>query len=307
MQSVIQTSQLSKHYSNVKAVDDLNIDIKKGELYGFLGLNGAGKTTTIRMMLGMIKPTGGDIFLFGEKISHSTRKLWNKVGHLVEIPYSYPELTVNENLEIFSRIRKLKMQSHKKDIIESLYLEQYLNVKAKNLSLGNAQRLGIAKAMIHKPLLLFLDEPANGLDPEGIVQIREMLQDLAENHGVTIFISSHILGEISILAKRIGIIHKGRLIREADSEHIDKERKRSLIINTLDNNKALDLLKIRGLAPKLNTLEEIVVYDKNTLDKPEIISELLVKNDVMLKKLVVNEEDLEHYFLRIIHSNTNIS
>lgn len=305
MSGIIQTSDLTKQYASLKAVDSVNLEIKKGEIYGFLGLNGAGKTTTIRMMLGMIRPTRGDVYLFGQKIEPGTRDIWNRVGHLVEIPYSYPELTVDENLEIFRRIRKISTPGDKDEIISKLYLDQYRNVKAGNLSLGNAQRLGIAKAMMHKPDLLILDEPANGLDPEGIVQIREVLRDLAEKHKVSVFISSHILGEISILANRIGIIHKGRIVREADTEHLDRERLRALYINTDNNQGALSLLKGMNYSPEINTDMEIRISSAEALNNPQKISTLLVNNGFPPSKLVIIEEDLEHYFLRIIHSNSS--
>ncbi len=229
---MIQTEDLTKHYGEVHAAEAVNLQIKQGEIYGFLGLNGAGKTTTIRMLLGMIRPTRGKAFLFGKKVDPGNMDIWNNVGHMVEIPYSYPELTVQENLEIFRRLRFLKDPKLLTEIMDKLFLGPYRNTKVKNLSLGNAQRLGIAKAMIHHPDLLILDEPANGLDPSGIVQIRELLMDLAENHGVTIFISSHILGEISRLATRIGIIHEGHMIRESDVDQLKNSRYRALHVNT---------------------------------------------------------------------------
>jgi len=194
-EEVIRTHNLSKHYGKVKAVDGISLNVRKGEIYGFLGLNGAGKTTTIRMLLGMIHPTTGESYLNGEKVNARMHNLWNHVGYLVEIPYSYPQLTVRENLEIVRRLRFLPDSRAVDSVIEKLQLGPYHNRKAKNLSLGNAQRLGLAKALIHNPDILILDEPANGLDPAGIVEIRELLRDLAFNKGVTIFISSHILGE----------------------------------------------------------------------------------------------------------------
>ena len=304
MSGIIQTSDLTKQYASLKAVDSVNLDIKKGEIYGFLGLNGAGKTTTIRMMLGMIKPSQGKVYLFGKEVNKSPLEIWNRVGHMVEIPYSYPELTVNENLEIFKRIRGIGNPGLKDDIISKLHLENYLHIKAKNLSLGNAQRLGIAKALIHKPELLILDEPANGLDPEGIVQIREMLKDLAEKDGVSIFISSHILGEISLIANRIGIIHEGGLIREAEIHDIHNERVRFLNINTSNNNKAKAYLEEKGYSPDISVSEELELKDIKSIENPSEITKLLVDAGFALSKVNVVEEDLEHYFLRIIHSNT---
>ena len=149
------------------------------------------------MLLGMIRPTSGEAYLYSQKASPKNHSLWNRVGYLVEIPYSYPDLTVRENLEMMRRLRSISDPRCVDSIIDRLRLGEYAERPARNLSLGNAQRLGLAKALIHNPEMLILDEPANGLDPEGIVEVREMLKDLAAGKGVTIFISSHILGEIS--------------------------------------------------------------------------------------------------------------
>jgi ABC-2 type transport system ATP-binding protein len=209
---IIRTDNISKHFRDVRAVSDMSLCVRKGEIYGFLGLNGAGKTTTIRMLLGMIRPTSGAAFINGTKVSADNTELWKHIGSLVEIPFSYPELTVRENLEMFRRLRFLQDKKVVDLIIHKLKLGAYADRKAKNLSLGNNQRLGLAKALIHDPEILILDEPANGLDPAGIFEIREMLCDLTVNNGVTIFISSHILSEISRFATRIGIIHEGKPI-----------------------------------------------------------------------------------------------
>ncbi len=307
MSYIIQTEDLTKHYGEVYAAEAVDLQIRQGEIYGFLGLNGAGKTTTIRMLLGMIRPTRGKAFLFGKKVDPGNKDIWNNVGHLVEIPYSYPELTVLENLEIFRRLRFLKDKNLIPGIIDKLYLGQYKNTKVKNLSLGNAQRLGIAKAMIHHPGLLILDEPANGLDPAGIVQIREIIVDLAENHGVTIFISSHILGEISRFATRIGIIHQGHMIRESDVNQLKNSRYRALHVNTADNKRASELLSRQGYLPAYLPDETLELQDESAIARPEKISALLASNELPPMKIVVEEEDLEHYFFRIIQTNSSHS
>ena len=303
MTDVIQTAELTKHYGEVKATEAVNLQIKQGEIYGFLGLNGAGKTTTIRMLLGMIRPTRGSAYLFGKKVDPGNMELWNKVGHLVEIPYAYPELTVTENLEIFRRLRMLNDVSRLNAVMERLHLLPYRNIKAKNLSLGNAQRLGIAKAMLHHPDLLILDEPANGLDPSGIVQIRELIIDLAKNHGVTIFISSHILGEISRFATRIGIIHEGHMILESGADQLKNSRYRALYLDTLDNEKAFESLIHVGYTPVHLPNGSMELKDEQALAHPEKISAMLASQNLAPTKIGVEEEDLEHYFFRIIQSN----
>lgn len=303
MQTIIQTESLSKQYKEVLAVDSVDMQINEGEIYGFLGLNGAGKTTTIRMLLGMIKPTGGKAYLFGNKIGPGKTGLWNRVGQMVEIPYSYPELTVRENLEIVRRLRAIENETCIEDIVGKLYLERYLNIKVRNLSLGNVQRLGIAKALIHKPQLLILDEPANGLDPAGIVQIRELLLELAARDGVTIFVSSHILGEIARLATRIGIIHNGRLIRESDTDELKRSRKWALRVNTSDNQRALGLLKEKNYASVQLADGGLEVRDPEAIRHPESISKMLVTEGLPPDRIAVEEEDLEHFFFRIIKNH----
>lgn len=297
---IIQTNNLSKNYGQVKAVEQISLNVNKGEIYGFLGLNGAGKTTTIRMLLGMIKPTTGESYLKGEKVHAGSHELWNSVGYLVEIPYSYPELTVRENLEITRRLRFIKDASTVDSVIEKLKLIHYKDIKAKNLSLGNAQRLGLAKALIHNPEILILDEPSNGLDPAGIVEIRELLRDLAFNKGVTIFISSHILGEISRIATHIGIIHEGRLIQEMDAEKLHQLRNKSLLIDLKDKNGAIALLVNDGFNATVNKDGLIEITLKKAVLHPEDVNSTLVNAGFPPSMLKVEEEDLESYFLRII-------
>src|SRR2546423_4444047 len=183
MTVVIEASGLSKRYDTVTAVDSVDIGVDAGEIYALLGLNGAGKTTTIRMLLGMIRPSGGAVMLWGTPVAPSARSVWSRVGYLVETPAAYPELTVRENLEVVRRLRGVTDRGAVDTVIERLDLTRYADRRARTLSLGNAQRLGLAKALIHRPDLLILDEPANGLDPAGVVEIRHLLRDLAEAHG----------------------------------------------------------------------------------------------------------------------------
>ena len=299
MEPVIRTENISKQYKEVKAVDCVSLNVNKGEIYGFLGLNGAGKTTTIRMLLGMIKPSNGQAYINGRKIDAGQFDIWKQVGYMVEMPYSYPELTVRENLEMLASLRGIKDRTAVASVIEKLKLTEYADRKAKNLSLGNGQRLGLAKALIHSPEILILDEPANGLDPAGIVEIRELLTTLAAN-GSTIFISSHILSEVARLATRIGIIHRGALIQEADFEELDKSRLRALNIGVKDSGKAMQFLLKNGYSAEMGNDGVILVSGEKALAKPEEAAELLVKAGFPPYLLKVEEEGLEKYFLRII-------
>lgn len=303
MENVIRTEHLTKHFGKVAAVEDISISVSKGEIYGFLGLNGAGKTTTIRMLLGMISPTAGKSYIMGKRVHSGSNGIWNNVGYLVEIPYSYPGLTVYENLEMVRGLRMMKNPGATDQVIEKLRLGPYRDRIAKNLSLGNSQRLGLAKALIHSPEILLLDEPANGLDPAGIVEIRELLLDLAKNRGVTVFISSHILGEISRITTRIGIIHEGRLAQEIDTARLDKLLSKRLLIDGNDR-KAIQA-KLNGAGYQFQPNDDGILEsaDEKAIAHPAEIATLLVRAGLPPARLQVDEEDLESYFLRIIGSN----
>lgn len=305
MDDIIRTENLSKQYGDLQAVSDLSVNVRKGEIYGFLGLNGAGKTTTIRMLLGMIRPTSGSAYIYGKRVYADNHELWKNIGSLVEIPYSYPNLTVQENLDIIRRLRFIPDRSSIDRVIDKLKLGAYRNRKAKNLSLGNAQRLGLAKALIHNPDILILDEPANGLDPAGIYEIREMLSDLSLNHGVTIFLSSHILGEISRFSTRIGIIHSGKLIQELDSGQLEKLCRKRLLVGARDIQSAGSLLRNKGYDVSVVKDDIIEIPDEGAVSSPEDIAVLMVNGGCPPTLLQVEEEDLESYFLRTIGINAD--
>ncbi|UCF97403.1 MAG: ABC transporter ATP-binding protein [Spirochaetaceae bacterium] len=307
MDEVLRTENLSKHFGPVRAVEGLSLNVHRGEIYGFLGLNGAGKTTTIRMLLGMIRPSAGAAFLFGRRVDPGLIDLWRKVGYLVEIPYSYPDLTVRENLEIARRLRLINGQGSVDEVIEIMKLGSYRNRKARSLSSGNAQRLGLAKALLHRPEILILDEPANGLDPAGIVEIRELLREMAVDRGVTIFISSHILAEIARLATRIGIIHAGRLIQELDTDELEHERNRRLLVRAVDPHSALRTLTRAGYVVNRSEDGILELPGSTAFQHPENVATLLVRGGFPPTMLRVDVEDLESYFLRTISSKGGLS
>jgi len=300
MNEIITTEKLFKHFGNVKAVSDLSLNIRKGEIYGFLGLNGAGKTTTIRMMLGLIRPTSGACYISGKQVSSRNSDIWKNVGYMVEVPSSYPDLTVRENLDIIRKLRSVSDRKATDTIIGNLHLGEYANRKAMNLSQGNNQRLGLAKALIHDPEILILDEPTNGLDPAGIVEIRELLLGMVKDKGVTVLISSHILGEISRIATRIGIIHEGMLIQEVDASQLEKLNLRRLVIDAGNRNAAHKILMEKGFYVHIADDGKLEISDEKVLEDPGMIATILVQNGVPPTLLKVEEEDLESYFLRII-------
>jgi len=306
MNEIINTTHLTKTYGKIHAVDNIDLSVKRGEIFGFLGLNGAGKTTAIRMLLGMVTPTSGQCYLQGKKVSAGNTDIWNDVGYIVETPYSYPELTVRENLEIISKLRGIRDKKCVDWIMNKLKLENYAAKKAKHLSLGNAQRLGIAKAIIHKPKILILDEPTNGLDPEGIVEVRELLQYSARNLGVTILISSHKLDEISRMATNIAIIHNGKLIKEIDVTQLENQLKKTLTIDGKDRTGMASILCKAGYKVDISDeyltqdLMGLQIHSEVAVKHPEIVALLLVNAGYPPTLLKVEKEDLETYFLRTI-------
>jgi ABC-2 type transport system ATP-binding protein len=297
---IIRTTSLCKSFGTTTAADHISIQVGQGEIYGFLGLNGAGKTTLIRMLLGMIRPNKGSIHLFGRELTPGF-DLWNEVGYLVETPYAYPNLSVAENLQVYYTLRQLNDPALLTGIIDQLKLTRYKDKKANVLSLGNQQRLGLAKALMHRPRLLILDEPINGLDPEGIVEVRELLRTLA-GQGTTIFLSSHILGEISRVAHRIGIIHRGKLIRELAAKELTDQVQKKVSVDTLDNISAAACLTRAGYKAAINGENEIEIFDPAAVAHPERLSKLLVEAGLPPKKVHVETEDLEMYFLRTIRN-----
>ncbi|GAB4398870.1 MAG: ABC transporter ATP-binding protein [Anaerolineales bacterium] len=295
MNYAIETNNLSKNYRSFRALNKVNLRVKHGEIYGFLGLNGAGKTTTIRTLLGMIRPSEGNVKVLGQVIGPGGGGPWSRVGHMVESPSAYPELTVRENLDIARRMHG-QNPSAVDDVIAQLALASYADRKAGTLSSGNFQRLGLARALLHKPELLILDEPANALDPAGIVEVRELLLSLARENGTTIFMSSHILAEVDLLADRIGIIHKGEMIEELDAARLEELRGRQLIVETRD------LVKARKALADFDVVSangHLAIKDARAVKKPEMIATLLVNAGAPPTHLVVKQENLEEYFLRL--------
>jgi ABC-2 type transport system ATP-binding protein len=299
----IETEDLGKRYGNVVAVEHLSLQVAEGEIYAFLGLNGAGKTTTIRMLLGMIKPTWGTAYVLQTRVRLGSRKPWASVGYLVEAPRCYQELTVFENLEVARRLHPGTPPSAVGRVIERLELSAYADRRAGTLSQGNAQRLGLARALLHAPKLLLLDEPANSLDPAGIVEIRELLLELTRQEGVTVFMSSHILAEVSRLAGRIGIIHQGHLLQELDVAELEKNRRRRLLVRARDLETAR--LALAGAGHPAEMLEDgaLELIDVSSVEHPDDIAGLLVQAGAPPTQVLVEEEDLEQYFLRLVGMN----
>ena len=303
MNWVIETENLGKRYGDKQAVQGLALRVAEGEIYTFLGLNGAGKTTTIRMLLGMIKPTAGSATVLGQRVRLGSRAPWAGVGYLVEMPHAYPELTVQENLEVARRLHPGTPTQAVNQAIQRLGLGAYAHRRAGVLSQGNAQRLGLARALLHHPKLILLDEPANGLDPAGIVEIRELLLELTRREGLTVFMSSHILAEVARLANRIGIIHDGKLLREMDLAGLEHERRRRLLLRARDLQAARQVLSAAGYTAEILADGRLALTQPAALARPDEISSLLVQGGTPPTELLVEQEELEDYFLRLVGAN----
>ena len=304
----IATEALTKRYrGDVLAVDAVNLRVARGEIYAFLGLNGAGKSTTIRMLLGMINPTAGHAELFGTRVGPGANDLWRRVGHLVESATAYPELTVVENLDVARRLAGVNDIRWVDEIIERLALNAYAGRRAGTLSLGNLQRLALARALLHGPDLLILDEPANGLDPAGVIEIRELLRDLAQHEGVTVFMSSHILGEVDLLASRIGIVHRGRLVEELDNAALEQRRDRRLEVGAHDLDTAETALLAAGLTPQRRGQGRLELRDPMALDAPDRVAEILVSAGVPPTHLAIARESLEEHFMRLTSDEAGVA
>jgi ABC-2 type transport system ATP-binding protein len=300
----IETCRLTKRYGDVLAVDRVDLRVEPGEVYALLGLNGAGKTTLIRMLLGMVHVTEGAASLLGGPVVPGGTRPWANVGYLVESPSAYPELTVRENLEVARRLRRLEDGELVDEAIERLGLTRYARRRAAHLSSGNLQRLGLAKALLHRPSLLILDEPGNALDPAGQLEIRQLLRDLADAHGATVFLSSHSIGEVARTANRVGILHGGRLLEDVEIAELATRARRALRVSARDLDAAKRTLAVAGYRFETAGADDLLVTDSAAVARPDDVATLLVRSGCPPTRMVEEAENLEQYFLRLLDSDS---
>ena len=288
---IIETKQLSKDFSGEAAVNQLSIQVRKNEIYGFLGPNGAGKSTAMKMLLGLLQPTHGSIRLFDKNFDSNQIALLSSVGSLIEEPSYYANLTGYENLEIIKRLLKLPKENIDK-VLKIVKLYEQKDKLVKNYSLGMKQRLGIALAIIKFPKLLILDEPTNGLDPAGIQEIRELIKSLPQKYDMTVIISSHILSEIEQMATTVGIINKGKLLFEGQLTELEEDEK--YLFETSDDALAEQLLMRKGF--ELEENQSIVLKDYNKTNIAAAVK-VLVANDIDIYQVRMVRKSLEEVFL----------
>ena len=292
---VIETSNLTKKFSNKAVADKVSMHVRKGDIYGFIGKNGAGKTTTMKMILGLLNVTEGEIKING---SNNLDKERSKIGSLIENAGLYKNATAFENMKRFS-ILYGGSDSEIKEILEFVGLAQTGSKKAGQFSLGMKQRLGIAIALLGNPEILILDEPINGLDPQGIKEIRDLIIKLNKERGVTFLISSHILDELAKITTRYGIINSGELVEEIDAKELLNRSKKNLKITVNDVNKSLELLKNNNFLNEYEVKENsIILY--GDFKESSLINKMLVENNISVSELTTNEDAFEEYFIERI-------
>lgn len=302
---ILQTYGISVKYGDFSALDDVSIRLKNKHIYGFIGENGAGKTTLMRVLTGLLYPTSGSFSLFGKDEPGDILKMRRHIGSTIEAPALYPEYSAYRNLEL----QRILIGNPDKGICDKLLemvgLAQVRDKKIRKFSMGMKQRLSIAMALVGRPRLLMLDEPINGLDPKNISELRSMLKRLNEENNVTLFLSSHILNELYLLATDYYIIHRGRIIQSLTHEELDEKCRQYIKIKTSQLPRCVTVLE-KGLPDA-----EYTVMDDETLhlfshtDRAEGIAKLLMENQIVTKEFTVTEQSLEEYFLGITGGDSN--
>ena len=302
---ILRTDELTKTYKNYAAVNKVNLNVKKGDIYGFIGQNGAGKSTMLRLVTGLGFPDSGTLEIFGENADKRLNDAQKRIGAIIENPALFLNMTAEQNLEVHRLQKGIPGKQCIADTLKLVELENTGNKKVKNFSLGMKQRLGLATALLGDPEFLILDEPTNGLDPIGIVELRELIQKLNREKGLTVLISSHILSELYQLATTYGIIHEGRLIEELTLRELDDKCRQHFKIKVDDTEKGVTIFE-----EKLNTTDFEVNPDGsislyNHLDDVRTVSSALTKGGLIIEHLSQNGDSLESYFSKLVGGDSH--
>jgi ABC-type multidrug transport system ATPase subunit len=301
-QLAIETCGLNYQFGNQKVIDELSLKVEKGSIYGFLGPNGAGKTTTIKVLLNLLQSPADTVFLFGKDVNTHRIESLRKIGSLVEQPAIYGHLTGKQNL--YNRCILLGISKSKAlDMLQLVGLKDAADKKAGKYSLGMKQRLGIALALLPDPELLLLDEPTNGLDPNGIIEIRNLMVELTSKHQKTILVSSHLLSEIERIATHVGIINKGKLLFQGTIAELHSFSKPNLSIQVEPLDKAVELLAAKGYQTRLGSQQNTLELAYSSRDESGAINTMLVQSGCVVSSIHMEKKDLEHLFLDITQSN----
>lgn len=296
--AIIKVEHISKHFGNLKAVDDLSFEVNAGEVFGFLGQNGSGKSTTIRMLLSLIHPTSGTIELFGKSLQKDRNQILEQVGAIIERPDLYPYLSAREHLQLFAKVRKQKIPSKAiDDTLQKVGLLDRAQDKVQTFSLGMKQRLGIGIALVHHPQLIILDEPTNGLDPQGIADMRKLIIALSKEEGKTILVSSHLLSEIEQVATQILILHKGKKMVEGNTKALLDPQNKIVQFKTLDDARALQVVQNSTYKASLMDRKQGVFLKVPNTDIPQL-NEFFLHAGIPIMGIEA-KNSLEDYFLNI--------
>lgn len=297
METVLKTTNLSKRFGKKYAVENVSISVARGDIYGFIGENGAGKTTVMRMVCGLASPSSGEISLFGSSQLNEQRK---KMGSTIENPALYPNLTAYENMEAQRLLLGIKEKNIIEELLELAGISATGRKKAKDFSLGMKQRLMIALSLLGSPDFLVLDEPTNGLDPMGIKEVRDFMYRLNEARGITILVSSHILGELEKIATRYGVISHGKIVDEFNSDELVKRCSKNLVLHTSDFEKTKMLLQENYPNVTYQRRPDFSIALEGMTEEAAKINYLLNTNGVMVDALIPEGENLEDHFLRLM-------
>jgi ABC-type multidrug transport system ATPase subunit len=301
-EKIIEVSHLVKHYGKFKAVEDVSFDVYRGDVYGFLGPNGAGKSTTIRTILSLIKPTGGQIKMFGKDLQTDRNYILQRIGCIVEKPDFYKYLSAEKNLEIFARLSGINVTKTKvHEIIEFVGLKGREKDKLGGFSHGMKQRLGIAQTLIHDPELIILDEPTTGLDPQGIIDIRNLILQLKNERNKTVVLSSHILSEIELIANRMVIINKGKTIIQGSVAELLNAQEMIVSFSVDNIEKARQLLANASMESMIETAGGSNLLLHVSQEKIPVVNKLFCDNGVNVYSIEAKRK-LEDYFLKLINA-----
>lgn len=300
MNYILQTHNLNKVYNGTDVISNVNLKIKKGEIYGFLGPNGAGKTTIMKMITNLVKPTSGEIEIFGSKLEDKSYEVLKRLGIIIEYPMFYDRLTARQNLELHLEYMGYYDKKSIDNALELVGLKNIDSKEVRNFSLGMKQRLAIARAIATKPEFLILDEPTNGLDPVGIKEFRQLFKMLCKEYGITIMISSHILGDIEQIADTIGIINNGRLIEEISMAEIKEKNTEYVEITTSDHIKASYVLADQLGISNFKVIDNNIIRIYDLSIPQSVISKTLITNDIVIESITSKNSSLEDYFLNIL-------
>ncbi|WP_100065508.1 ABC transporter ATP-binding protein [Miniphocaeibacter massiliensis] len=304
MEKVLEIKNIDKSYGKHLVIKNVNLTVNKGDIYGLIGKNGSGKTTLFKIIMGLSKQSKGSVNILGSKDNASLEKARKNIGFFIGSNF-FPYLTARENINYYRKIKGIKDKSEIDRVLKIVELDK-VNKKFKDFSMGMKQRLGIANAILGNPKIVILDEPINGLDPQGIVDIRNTLHYLQEEYGTTLMVSSHILSELELVANKFGFINKGTLVRELSREELRNEAKSFVSLRVDDSKSAINILEnmlnIDGLRIESNLIKLPSEYAKTT----DVINEKLVKNNIRVYEILVEELTLENYYFNLIGEGKNV-